>query len=450
MLLFFPVQPFFPFLCCLPGGFLLVLVGFSVVLFGRCLVLDALVCLSDLSAFTKLRLERLVTLLARCLHPLFVLVFELTDHSKFSVAELLCVGYAKIFELLDLQIFALPFLHCLARGDKEVFLRRIKGCQNRLHKSLNRGVRLDEPVVELAVQLAFFFELLLLLVVLECGCRIRTHASVSLFLQILNALLVLLGFIFALCKMLAHRSRGRLKVSLLLLQGLVEGLSVLSRLLLSLVHIFARPSQIPFQALHLAGLLPHVVGGVLDFLALDLTFLLVSIFLLLLRFLQGLKLLVFGFEKAFEFYDVGFEASLPLVILLDDFFQALIIFLESLWRVDFYELLGLLRLFLRDCQLLLCALHASAELLKGHFVRNHLIFQLRGHVLVMLQPAIKLDSLLLQCINVLVFFRQQALKIRILVLELLLGSLVLVAVCDHRVEVGKDFACHLAGGRHWC
>jgi len=38
------------------------------------------------------------------------------------------------------------------------------------------------------VQLAFFSELLLLLVVLECDCLIRTYASVSLFLQILNAL----------------------------------------------------------------------------------------------------------------------------------------------------------------------------------------------------------------------------------------------------------------------
>jgi len=55
-----------------------------------------------------------------------VLFLELLDRSDVSIAELLCVGFAKIFEPLHLLVFALPFFHCLDRGDKEDFLRRIK------------------------------------------------------------------------------------------------------------------------------------------------------------------------------------------------------------------------------------------------------------------------------------------------------------------------------------
>ena len=77
------------------------LIGLSVVLFGLCLVLDALVLLSDFFALSKLRLERLATFLVRCLHVLNVLCLELLDRFDLLISKQLRVGFAMIFELLD-------------------------------------------------------------------------------------------------------------------------------------------------------------------------------------------------------------------------------------------------------------------------------------------------------------------------------------------------------------
>ena len=70
------------------------LTGLSVVLFGLCLVLDALVLLSDFFALSKLRPERFATSLVRCLHVLNVLCLELPDRFDLLIPKQLRVGFA--------------------------------------------------------------------------------------------------------------------------------------------------------------------------------------------------------------------------------------------------------------------------------------------------------------------------------------------------------------------